>query len=344
MREVWNALVVAMLLGLGPGLPGRAGEPASGVTLVIVTGIAGAEEYESVFSDWSRHWRETGEQAGAQIFLIGENEAEEGEPSDRERLREVLAAESVSTEGELWIILNGHGTFDGSIAKFNLRGRDVSASDLSEWLKACKRPMALVSGFSASAPFINALSGPNRVIVSATKSGHELNYSRFGGYVSEAITSLEADLDKDGQVSLLEAFLKGARDTDEFYALEGRLASEHALIDDTGDRKGTGFDWFRGVRLIREAKGRIKPDGRRAHQFHLLRSEFEQHMPAALREKRDALEMKILELRDQKKSFTDEDEYYAKLEGLFLQMGALYSEVEARMEAVPGSGSEASPE
>ena len=78
MREVWNALVVAMLLGLGPGLPGRAGEPASGVTLVIVTGIAGAEEYESVFSDWSRHWRETGEQAGAQIFLIGENEDEEG--------------------------------------------------------------------------------------------------------------------------------------------------------------------------------------------------------------------------------------------------------------------------
>ncbi|MBT5705666.1 MAG: hypothetical protein HOI66_05025 [Verrucomicrobia bacterium] len=303
------------------------------VTLVIVTGIAGAEEYENVFSEWSRKWLDAGETAGAKVYSIGIEEEEE--VTNRDRIKTILEKETAIETGQLWLVLNGHGTFGGEKGKFNLRGPDISAKDLAAWLKPCKRPLALVSGFSASAPFIDGLSGPNRVILSATKSGYEVNYSRFGGYVSEAIGNLGADLDKDGQVSLLEAFLKGARDTDEFYQLEGRLSSEHALIDDTGDQRGTGFDWYRGVRVIKKSKDRIKPDGRRAHQFHLIRSEFEQHMPKDLREKRDALEIKVLELRDQKEAFDDESDYYARLESLFLDLAELYGEVEAQMAAEP---------
>lgn len=299
------------------------------VTLVVVTGIAGANEYEETFSRWSTNWLDAGETAGATLYSIG-IEAEEG-TTDRDRIKTILEKETAIETGQLWLVLNGHGTFNGEKGKFNLKGPDISAKDLAEWLKPCKRPLALVSGFSASAPFINGLSGPNRVILSATKSGYEVNYSRFGGYVSDAIGNIEADLDKDGQVSLLEAFLKGARDTDEFYQLEGRLSSEHALIDDTGDQLGTGFDWYRGVRVIKKSKDRIKPDGRRAHQFHLLRSEFEQHMPKDLRDKRDALEIQVLELRDQKDSFDDEGTYYARLEVLLLKLAALYGDVEAQM-------------
>jgi hypothetical protein len=299
------------------------------VTLVIVTGIAGAEEYENVFSEWSRKWLDAGETAGVKIYSIGIEEEER--VTNRDRIKTILEEEIAIETGQLWLVLNGHGTFNGEKGKFNLKGPDISAKDLADWLKPCKRPLALVSGFSASAPFINGLSGPNRVILSATKSGYEVNYSRFGGYVSDAIGSLEADLDKDGQVSLLEAFLKGARDTDEFYQLEGRLSSEHALIDDTGDQRGTGVDWYRGVRVIKKSKDRIKPDGRRAHQFHLVRSEFEQHMPKDQRGKRDALEIKVLELRDQKDAFDNESDYYTRLEVLLLDLAELYGEVEAQM-------------
>ena len=332
--KTWIRLCTGMVGGLGALLLSAAEAPdvpEDRVTLLVVTGIAGAEAYETVFSGWTSKWLDAGETAGAKVYRVGGDESEEG--SDRERIQAILAEETQVETGQLWIVLNGHGTFSGEKSKFNLKGPDISAEDLAEWLKDCKRPLALVSGFSASAPFINKLSGPDRVILSATKSGYEVNYSRFGGYVSDAIGNLEADLDKDGQVSLLEAFLKGARDTDEFYALEGRLASEHALIDDTGDRRGTGFDWYRGVRVVKKSKDRIKPDGRRAHQFHLIRSEFEQHMPKELRAKRDALEIKVLELRDKKASFNDEAAYYKLLESQLLELADLYAEVEAQMES-----------
>ena len=314
---------------IGLSLPVRGEVVDDQITLVIVTGIAGAEEYTDVFLERSEKWRAAGLKAGAELVFIGADE--ESEITDRERLKTVLEEQVNVEEGQLWLVLNGHGTFNGERGKFNLKGPDVSGEDLAEWLKPCRRPLALVSGFSASAPFINRLSGKNRVILSATKSGYEVNYSRFGGYISDAIGSLDADFDKDGQVSLLEAFLKGARDTEEFYSLEGRLASEHALIDDTGDARGTGADWYRGVRVIKKSKNQTQPDGRRAHQFHLIRSEFEQQMPKDLREKRDGLELKVLELRDLKDSFDDESAYYERLETLFVELAALYAEVESKI-------------
>lgn len=304
-------------------------EPSSSeerATLIVVTGIAGAPEYETTFARRSARWRRAGETAKAKVHSIGE-EKPNGQ-SDKERLRSLLETESKKKEGILWLVLNGHGTFDGKKGKFNLRGRDVSAEELAEWLKDCRRPLAVVNGFSASAPFIQALSRTNRVILSATKSGYEMNHSRFGGYFSESIDNLEADLDKDGQVSLLEAFLTATRNTEEFYSLDGRLASEHALLEDTGDRRGTEANWYQGVRPVKKSKDDAAPDGRRAHQFHLIQSEFERRMPAKLRKRRDALEFKLLKLRDQKASL-EESEYYNKLEAILLELSKLYAGAES---------------
>ena len=327
MKRFWALLVITVAMGFTRGV---AQSPDDRLILIVVTGIAGAPEYEEVFSAWSRQWLNAGERAGARVYSIGLGE-ESGEKSDRERLKALIEEAQSLDDGELWLVLNGHGTYDGNVAKFNLSGPDVAATDLAEWLREVSLPVAVVSGFSGSAPFINQLSAPNRVILSATKSGYELNYSRFGGFVAEAVGGLAADLDKDGQVSLLEAFLKGARDAEEFYALEGRLASEHALIDDTGDKRGTGSDWYRGVRVIKKPEKGTHPDGRRAHQFHLIRSEFEQQMPTELRERRNDLELRVLALRDRKDSFANEATYYAELEALFLKLADLYGEVEARL-------------
>src|SRR5213075_927990 len=93
-----------------------------------------------------------------------------------------------------------------------------------------------------------------RVIVAAARSGYEQNYARFGQYMAEAIADPTADLDKDGQTSLLEAFLTASRRVAEYYATEGRMVTEHALLDDNGDGFGTPADWFRGIRAVKAAK------------------------------------------------------------------------------------------
>ena len=159
--------------------------------------------------------------------------------------------------------------------------------------------------------------------MTATRSGQEVNFTRFGGHFAEAISSAEADLDKDGQTSLLEAYLMASSRVAEFYNTEGRLATEHALLDDNGDGLGTPPDWFRGVRAVKKAKEGASADGLRAHQFVLVRSDQERKLPPAVRAKRDALELAIGKLRDDKAS-VPEAEYYKLLEPMLLDLARLY--------------------
>ncbi|HXG48418.1 MAG TPA: hypothetical protein VNO52_12390, partial [Methylomirabilota bacterium] len=154
------------------------------------------------------------------------------------------------------------------------------------------------------------------------RSGAEVNFARFGGYLAGTIGALEADLDKDGQVSLLEAYLLAARRTADFYESEGRLATEHSLLDDNGDGLGTPPDWFRGIRAVKKARDGASLDGVRAHQFHLIRSEAESKLPAAVRARRDELELQILSLRARKPEL-DEAKYYEQLEALLVEVARL---------------------
>ena len=140
---------------------------------------------------------------------------------------------------------------------------------------------------------------------------------------SDLIGSPDADLDKDGQTSLLEAYLLAASRVTEFYETEGRLATEHPLLDDNGDGLGTPPDWFRGVRAVKKAKDGATVDGLRAHQFVLVRSEQERKLSPAVRAKRDEIELAIGKLRE-RKSELPEPEYYQKLEPLLLDLARLY--------------------
>ena len=313
-------LFLALKLLSGAGLQADPVSSASGATVLIVVGAQGAEDYGKEFATSTDHWIKASEQGGAHSLVIGLGPT--NETSDLVLLQQAITNEPVQGPKELWLVLVGHGTFDGKDAKFNLRGPDLSITNLAEWLKPFTRPMAIVDCSSSSAPFLHALSGPNRVIVTATRSGYEQNYSRFGPYLSEAIADPKADLDKDGQTSLLEAFLSASRRVSEFYESEGRLATEHSLIDDNGDGLGTPADWFRGVRATKTAKGGATTDGARAHQFHLVRSESEQNLDPAVRAKRDELEVSLQRLRETKAKLP-EDEYYRQLETLLVGIAKL---------------------
>jgi hypothetical protein len=290
-------------------------------TLILVVGAAGEPEYGEQFSAWADLWKQAAAKGGLQTSVIG---VDTNNPeTDLTQLLTVLTNEVAKPAGELWIVFIGHGTYDGHAAKFNLRGPDISATDLAAILKPCQRPLAVIDCASASGPFINALSGTNRVIITATRSGSEVNATRFGGYLAKAIADPAADLDKDGQTSLLEAFLLASRQTQQFYKEAGRLATEHALLDDNGDGLGTPADWFSGVRATKTAANGKSVDGVRAQQLMLVRSETEQELSPEVRARRDELEKKLSELRA-RKSGMNEDDYYIQLESILLETARLY--------------------
>jgi hypothetical protein len=298
-------------------------KPKDTPSVLVVVGAPGTDEYRTEFRRWASLWRTAAERTSAQFLEIGEEP--QTAPPDRERLRKALAARASTSIEPLWLVLIGHGTFDGHEAKFNLRGPDVTDLELLEWIKPIQRPVAILNCFSASGPFLSRLSASNRVIVTATRSGDEQNFTRFGQYLAESIADPRGDLDKDGQVSLLEAFLVASNRVAEFYRTRSRLATEHPLIDDNGDRLGTPADWFRGIHATKRARDGAELDGARAHQFHLILSDREQRMSREQRQQRDRLERSAADLRS-KKDHIAEDEYYAQLERIMIDLARLYHE------------------
>jgi len=297
---------------------------ASGPAVILVLGAPGEAGYEQAFQRQQALWQDAVRRANGTLQVVGEPSGE-GTTRDFERLRDlVVQLASDPADGRpLWLILVGHGSFDGKEAKFNLRGPDLTADVLAEWLAPLKQPQAVVVASSASAPFLAKLSRPGRVVVVATRSGYEQNYVRFGEYLAEVVADPAGDLDRDGQTSLLEAFLRAAHLTAEFYRNDGRLVTEHALIDDTGDGRGTPAEWFRGTRAVKKAAEGAVLDGLRAHQWHLLRSPGEQRLTSVQRERRDALEREIDALRSRKENLPEAD-YLAELEQRLIELARIY--------------------
>jgi hypothetical protein len=315
-----SVLCLSLFVASLPSL-GSEPKPPAHPTLLVIVGAAGEPDFMTNFIQQATAWQKACEGSGWKQVTIGVDGA--GATNDYDRIRESLTTEPKEGLAELWIVLIGHGTFDGKEAKFNLRGPDVSATEMAAWLKPIRRPLAVIDTSSASAPFLNALSASNRVIITATRSGHEQNYTRFGTYIARAVRDPAADLDKDGQVSLLEAFLLASHQTAEFYKAESRLATEHALLDDNGDGLGTPADWFRGVRAVKKAKEGATVDGLLAAQFCIAPGGIEATLSIEQQVQRDALERAVYLYREKKGSIP-EDEYYKELERLLLELGKWY--------------------
>jgi len=297
-------------------------------TVVLVVGAEGDPEFGTNFLHQADVWEKACARAGVHTVTIGSAT----NTNDHDQLKQVLQAEPKDGSAQLWLVLIGHGTFDGKQARFNLRGPDVSADELADWLRGFHRALAIIDTAASSAPFLTKLSATNRVVISATRSGNEQNYTRFGQYFAAALADLQADIDHDGQISLLEAFLVASRQATDFYKLQGRLVTEHALIDDNGDGLGTPADWFKGLRAVKQASNGAALDGTLAQQFCLLPSAAEQALTTEQLAQRDALE-RALFLHREKKSAIPEEEYYAELEKLLLQLAKLYTSTAATSSA-----------
>ena len=221
----------------------------------------------------------------------------------------------------LWVVLVGHGTYDGREARFSLAGPDLKPEHLVTVLKPYAGELVFVHTGSASEPFAKALKGERRVMVTATKSGDEVFYTRFGKPFAEAIGGRpEADVDQDGQVSVLEAFLHAAAEVKGFYETEERISTEHALVEDNADGLGTRSEVFEGTRPKEGTK--VPVDGARARQVVLVPGEEEKRLTEEQRARRDALETELEALKGRREAMGDEG-YYAALEKLLVELAGI---------------------
>lgn len=327
MRDAWTdygrLLLILLTFAARPLAADEAIAAASSGTLIVVQGAGGEAEFAKAFAEWRQAWEELAPSLGLMVHVIG---ASAEAQSDHDRLHTLLSNGEADPASPLWIVLIGHGTFTQGQAKFNLVGPDLAASELAEWLSKQHRPLAIINCSSCSGPFLESLSGPNRVVVTATRSGAEQNFARFGQFLAQSIHDPLADLDHDGTVSLLEAYLSAARRTQAFYSDAARLATEHALLDDNGDRVGTSAGDFSGIHAVPGAEPAAAPtDGRYAHQWTVQRITAEPALSPAQLAERAELESAIETLRAQRAS-SSEDQYFQQLEPILIRLARLYEE------------------
>ncbi len=293
--------------------------------VLVIVGAKGEETFDAKFRAAVAAWQEACKRAGARCDVVGGADGSSLEASDdRARVERWLVAKEDATSAPLWLVYVGHGTFDGKVAQLNVRGKDISMEELDGWLKRfTNRTVIVIHGGSASAPAIPALAGPNRIVISATRSGEEVNYARFGERFAESVANPTADIDQDGQTSLLEAFLTASKQVQSLYAEWGRMATEHALIDDNGDKQGTAADWFKGTRLVKRPDKGGEADGLRAGQIVLVGTAEERALTPEQRTRREALEKELAALRA-KKDGMDERQYWLRLEEILRQLAEFY--------------------
>jgi hypothetical protein len=180
------------------------------------------------------------------ITYLAENPARDtaridGKSSKQELTQAIAQVAARARAGDrVLLMLIGHGSHAGSDSRFNLPGPDLTAAELGVMLeRLTAMQVAVVNAASASGDFVAALSAKNRVVITATKSSYERNETLFPRYFVAALTMPGADTDKDERVSLLEAFIYAKREVARAYETDMRLPTEHAMLDDDGDRRGS---------------------------------------------------------------------------------------------------------
>lgn len=216
------------LIGLLLPAPARAS-----VYYVTIAGLVGEPDYEQRFTASAKDLEKQLKATGADAHVYGLTGAE----ATRARLTQVIGevARDAKPEDDFVLILIGHGSYDGVEYKFNLVGPDISAAALAALCNrvAAKRQL-IVNATSSSGGSIPAFQRTGRAVIASTKSGTEKNATVFARYFVEALQDPAADVDKNESVSALEAFQYAERKTNEYYTSQKRLATEHAVFEDTG--------------------------------------------------------------------------------------------------------------
>jgi hypothetical protein len=292
--------------------------------LLVIGGIGGEPQYTTLFHAWATGFIETAverfEVPLDNVHYLAERTSLAPElveaRSTREEVENVISelATVAGVDDHILIVLFGHGSEGGGIPKFNLPGPDVTASEFAVLVGAlAPRPVTIVNTSSSSGGFISHLSGPNRIVITATRSGNERNEARFAGFFVEAFNG-GADVDKDNRISMLEAFNYARLEVERAYQQDNLIQSEHALLDDNADGEGSS------------EPDPLQSDGALARRVFLngpagsiLAGVSDDPELLALYQEKARLEEAVQQLRAQKNALVTE-EYEDRLEDLIVEL------------------------
>jgi hypothetical protein len=283
---------------------------AQDVHLLVISGVGGDEEHSAQFQKWAGAVVESAKKKGLveqNIHWLGEAPDKDARIAARSSKANVtkaftdLAAKA-KPDDEVFVLLIGHGSFDGKMGAFNLPGPDLTAADYSTLLERFPtQKVVFVNTAASSGAFLEPLAGPARTIVTATRTGGERNETRFPEFFVQALDAEEADRDRNGRVSVQEAFDFAAAKVKAEYEKEGHILTEHAALDDSNEGKLASTQYLAPERSRTAAAQNLDPAMR------------------ALLEQRDALERQVNDLRLKKDSM-EPAAYDAQLEKLLTDL------------------------
>ncbi len=309
--------LIALCCAIGVALNARPVHAAP--YYVTVAGLGGEADYEQRFTALAKDLDK--------IFRAAANDAHvytlTGADATKAHLTETLTqiAHEAKAEDQFILILIGHGTYDGEEYKFNLPGPDISGEDLAILCdRIPTKRQLVVNTTSASGGSIGALQKAGRIVIAAAKTGTEKNATVFARYWVDALRDASADTDKNETITALEAFVFADRKTASFYESQKRLATEHAVLEDTGKKEA--------VRTPSAENG----EGTLAASFAILRIGSAQKAandPAkrALLDKKEELERKIDLLKYQKAAMSADD-YKKQLSDALLELAKVQEELD----------------
>ena len=315
------------LWALGVGLWVLIAAPAAAAEryALVISGVSGGEKYAAQ----QKKWREeiaTFLTAGLAVpdanLVVLDEEHDASSTPTAANIRRVLGdlRRRVTGSDTLLFVLLGHGTYDGIDAKFNLVGPDLSAAEWKDALDGVAGRLVIVNTTESSFPFLEQLSSRGRVIITATDSAAQRFATVFPEYFIRSLVDGSSDFDKNGRVSILEAFNAASAGVKQHYEQRGQLSTERPLIDDDGD--GTG----------REA-GAPGADGTLAGTVYLDPEPGAQRSGdaevAALERQRLLLEARLQALRERKSSMSDA-EYQAELEKILVELARIAQQIRQR--------------
>jgi hypothetical protein len=291
---------------------------------ILVSGVSGGEKYAAQQQKWRSElaaFLTTGFAfPDANVVILDEdNDGSSRSSAANVRVLFTDLRRRVTRDDTLMLVLIGHGTYDGTDAKFNLVGPDLSAGEWKEMLDGVPGRLVVVNTTESSFPFLEQLSRAGRVVITATDSAAQRYATVFPEYFIRAIADLSSDLDKNGRVSVWEAFTAASAGVKRHYEQRGQLSTERPLLDDNGDGLGREAD----------APGE---DGTVARSVYLDAEPGSGGADAALialERQRLALEKQLEELKTRKASMPEE-QYQAELEKILVELAKIAQEIRRR--------------
>ena len=211
---------------------------------VIVSGASGGEKYAEQMTTWRNDLRtalvDRYQFKPEFVKMFVDETATSGEKGTAENVRKLFAEikKTATKDDFVLVVMLGHGTYDGDVAKFNLVGPDLTAKDWTDLLGGIQGRLTLVNTTEASFPFLESLTAKGRVVITATDSPAQKYATVFPEYFVKAMKEASTDLDKNGRTSIFEVFQAASAAVKQHYEQRGQLTTERALLDDNGDGKG----------------------------------------------------------------------------------------------------------